>query len=159
VYWCIVRHISCWHGINCKCRAIVIKPWGNRADKLLRYTLCRNFKCHWRQIALSKRCLCNRFIILSYGSEIYNSSQHLHKTMYNNLRYTMLDALWECSGNSIYRRPVACTERKIKVVTDNNRFWIEWLNLLLTPYTICRNYNQLQANTINLQPNSSSLTA
>jgi hypothetical protein len=44
-------------------------------------------------------------------------------------------------------------------VTNNIGFWIGWLDLLTASFTITRNHNQLQYPTINLQPNSSSLTA
>jgi hypothetical protein len=44
-------------------------------------------------------------------------------------------------------------------VTNNNGFWIGWLDLLTASSTISRNHNQLQELTINLQPNPSSLTA
>jgi hypothetical protein len=44
-------------------------------------------------------------------------------------------------------------------VTNNNGFWIGWLNLLTVSFTITRNHNQLQEITINLQPYPSSLTA
>jgi hypothetical protein len=43
-------------------------------------------------------------------------------------------------------------------VTNNNGFWIGWLDLMTASFTITRNRDQLQELTINLQPNSSSLT-
>jgi hypothetical protein len=43
-------------------------------------------------------------------------------------------------------------------VTNNNGFWIGWLDLLAASFTITRNHNQLQEVTINLQPNPSSLS-
>jgi hypothetical protein len=44
-------------------------------------------------------------------------------------------------------------------VTNNNGFWIGWLDLLTPSFTITSNHNQLQEFTVNLQPNPSSLTA
>jgi hypothetical protein len=44
-------------------------------------------------------------------------------------------------------------------VTNNDGFSIGWLGLLIYSFTVTRNHSQLQGLTINLQPNSSSLTA
>jgi hypothetical protein len=44
-------------------------------------------------------------------------------------------------------------------VTNNNGFWIGWLDLLTASFAITRNHNQLQELTINLQPSPSSMTA
>jgi hypothetical protein len=44
-------------------------------------------------------------------------------------------------------------------VTNNNGFWIGWLDLLTPSVTISLNRNQLQELTLNLQPNPSSSTA
>jgi hypothetical protein len=44
-------------------------------------------------------------------------------------------------------------------VTNNNGFWVGWLDLLTTSFTISFNHNQLQQLKINLQPKPSSLTA
>jgi hypothetical protein len=43
-------------------------------------------------------------------------------------------------------------------VTNNNGFWIGWLDLLTPCSTITLNQNQLKQLAINLQPNPSSLT-
>jgi hypothetical protein len=44
-------------------------------------------------------------------------------------------------------------------VTNNNGFWIGWLDLLTSSCTIVLNHNQLQEIALDLQPNRSSLTA
>jgi hypothetical protein len=43
-------------------------------------------------------------------------------------------------------------------VTNNNGFWIRWLDLLTSSSAVSLNHNQLQSLTINLQPNTSFLT-
>jgi hypothetical protein len=43
-------------------------------------------------------------------------------------------------------------------VTNNNGFWIGWLDLLTASFTVTHNHNQLQELAINLQSNPCSLT-
>jgi hypothetical protein len=55
--------------------------------------------------------------------------------------------------------PVNILSRFYGSVINNIGFWIGWLDLLTTSFTISLNHNQLQELTISLQPNPSSLTA
>jgi hypothetical protein len=72
---------------------------------------------------------------------------------FRKLGYCQRNCAWwcTCSNCLILSRVYGC-------VTNNIGFWIGWLDLLTSSFTISLNHNQLQEFAINLQPNTSSFT-